>query len=344
MAAGQADFPSTITVDLDIKFSEGMKSAQTAEWRPLIEVVPTTANAKKEIFYGSIPRLRRWKDERQGGKFAEYLLNMNTDRWEKTVEYDRAELNQDQSGGVLLNKVTSFTTQVQADLTQEFWEFLHNGSSIKGFDGANFYSANHSYVNSSGASTNPSQAQQSNIHLGGSQFNATTLQLEQFHYAQIKDDTNRPMGLKLTDVAVLRGSENAKTARELINSTFTVEASTVKGQMTQNVFQGQFNLIEFDYGFGASEWVTFANNIPEMKPVKVLSQTRNPGFDTPRFSTVGIEQESDTSFWRGKVGMGIEMHFDFNPGYFQTTRLHGSSGYVFTPADLESQRSRFPNG
>lgn len=342
MALGQADFPTTLSIDLEVKFNEGMKSIANQDWRRLIEVVPTDSNGKWEVFYGSNPRMRRFKAERQPQRFAEYKMNMNAERWELTMEYDRSEINRDQSGGILLNKISNFVGSVDVDLTQEFMEFLHNGSSIKGFDRANLYDFNHVYVDAKGA-TNTLVAAQSNMHLGGSQLDATIIQTEQFHYAQIKDDQNRSLGMRLTDVLVIQGSPNAIKARELNNSQFTVEASTVKGTMTENVFKGAFNIIETVYGFGASEWVSFALNNPEMKPVKVLSETRNPGFDSPRFSTVGIDSESDTSFWRGKVALGIEMNFGYNPGYWQTTRLHGSSGYVYTPADLENQRELYPN-
>lgn len=342
MGLGQADFPISLGVDLEIKFSEGMKSIANQDWRRMLDIVPSDSNGKVEVFYGSNPRMRRWKAERQGQRFAEYKLSLTAERFELTMEYDRTEVNRDQSGGVLLGKMDNFTGSVDVDLTQEFMEFLHNGSSIKGFDRANLFDSSHVYVDARGV-TNTLVAAQGNMNLGGSQLDATTLQADQFIFAQIKDDQNRSLGMRLTDILVIQGSANAVKARELNNSQFTVEASTVKGTMTENVFKGSFNIIETVYGFGASEWVSLALNNPEMRPVKVLSETRNPGFDSPRFSTVGIDSESDTSFWRGKVAFGIEMNYGYNPGYWQTAFLHGSSAYVFTPADLENQRELYPN-
>jgi phage major head subunit gpT-like protein len=337
------DFPRSINrADLEIKFSEGLKGAEDPQFRQLIEVIPAASNAKEEVFYGDHPRLRRWKDERQPGQFNEYKLTINADAWEATRVWKRSELNRDASGGILRRKVMEFGNLVETSKMLEFWEFLHNGTSIKGFDKANLYDANHRYVDSKGV-TISAVAAQSNLQLGGSQLDATTLRLEEQHYSDLLTDQNKKWGLQLTHVAVYQGSANHKNARELNNSQFTVEANTVKGQMTTNVFQGSFDIITFRDGFGASEWLSFALNLPEFKPVKVLSETMNPGFDNFEFETNGLDTPTDDSFWRDHVGVGVKGYWDYNPGYWFTTNMHGSSSYSFTASDLENQRTRYPN-
>lgn len=336
-----SDFPSTVRVDLEIKYSEGLKAVQDPSYLRLVEIVPTTSNSKVEVFYGDKPRLRRFRSERQPQKFNEYKLNMTTDGWELTHEVKKDELNRDQSGGLLMKKALEFGTAVETSKQIEFFEFLRNGSSIKGFDKAHLYDFNHRYVTSSGVTL--SVAAQSNMHLGGSQLDATTMQIERQRYAEYLTDQNKTWGLELTDVLVRKGSLNHKVAMELNNSQYTVEASTVKGQMTENVFKGSFNIMTTTYGIGASEWISFALNMPEFKPVKILSETVNPGFDNFEFTAIGLERESESSFWRNDVSMGVKGYFDYNPGYWFTTFLHGSSAYTFTPDDSESQRVLYPN-
>ena len=336
----RSDFPASIRVDLAIKFSEGFRAATDEKWLQLVEVVPSTSNAKDEVFYGQKPLLRRWIGERQPQKFNEYRMRIGSDQWELTYRWKRKDLNNDQ-GKRLMALTMDFGNEVALSRQIRFWQFLRNGASIRGFNGANLYDFNQIYTDTSGATYG---AVQSNMHLGGSQLDATTLQLERHWFAEL--ETDKPgikWGLRLTDIAVYDGSVNHKAAMELNNSQFTVEASTTKGQMTQNVFQGSFNIMPTVYGIGASEWISFSTTLPQFKTVKVLSETVNPGFDTPRFTSIGFNdsQETDSSFDRGEVAIGAEMNYDYNPGYWFTTRLHGTSSYVFTETDLETQRPTY---
>lgn len=329
----ESDFPQTLAIDLEIKFNEGRQSMANKDYRKLIEVVPTTSDAKKEVFYGDKGRLRRFRGERQPQRFNEYKALITLDDWEYTETVKRQVLDDDQSGGQLKAKVGNFGNAVETSLQMETEEYIRNGVSQRSFDTHMFFEPFHTYVDSSGLDRGVTQG---NVHWGGSQLDATTVQIMQSHFANLKSDTGKVLGMRLTDVVVKRGSVNAKTARELANSTFTVEASTVKGQMTENVFKGNFNIIEFDYGLGASEWMGLDLSDPEMKPVKVLSHTVSPGFDNMEYTQ--LLKDSDTGFWRNEFAFGIFGRFDWNPGDWRTAFLHGSSTYNPVLADNERQR------
>lgn len=336
----KSNLPETMAVDLNIAFSRGFETAGKDTWKPTVEVVPARGTAKIETFYGDKGRLRRFRGERQPQGFREYKNVLTLDTWEQTETIskdDLADIPDEARAGALRTKIGDFTNSVSSSLEAEYWEFLHNGTSITEAFGKNLFDFFHTYKDSTGKITGPTQ---SNMHLGGSQLDATTLQLDQQAFAELQTDTGKPWGGMLTHVAVKRGSINAKNARELSNSQFTVEASTVKGQMTENVFQGAFNIIEFDYGFGASEWLSMDLSSGQYKPVKVLSHVDN-GINNPEF-TVQTEGSHD-DFWRRDWAYGVAMRFDLNPGYWQSVRLHGSSSYTFTPADSESQRVKYPN-
>lgn len=331
-------FPQALRVDLEVAYSEGREVGSAKTYRKLIKVVPTTSNAKQEVFYGDKGRLRRFRGERQAQTFFEYKQNMTLDDWEFTINVDRAVLDDDQSGGILRSKVRSFGSVVDSSLDSETWEFLHNSTSIIGFDGKQFFHFFHTYKDSNGIDHGVTQA---NMQLGGSQLDATTVQIVQQHFATLKSDRNKPLGAKLTDVAVLKGSINAKTARELSNSQMTVEVSTVKGANTTNVFNGAYNIIEFEQGFGASEWLALDLSDSEARPINVLSHTVAPGFDNLEYSQQ--LEDSYTGYWRNEFSFGIYGRFDWNPGDWRTAYLYGSSSYTFTPADSESQRILYPN-
>jgi len=327
----RSDFPQALSATLDVSFKEGLEAKSDAAYRSIILVEPTTSDAKQIVFYGDKGRLRRFRGERQSQNFSEYKMTATTDEWEMTYNVKRTVLDDDQTGGLLRRKITNFGNAVQTSLEAETWEFLHRGSSMKGFDGANLFDFNHRYVDTAGVTTS-TVAAQANMHLGGSQVDATTIQLLEQHFADLKSDKNKPLGMRLTHVAVKRGSLNSKSARELLNSQYTVETTSFK----ENIFRGSFNLIEFDYGFGTTEWLGMDLSDSEMRPIIVLSHSITPGFENMEYTQQ--LQDSYTGYMRNEFSFGIYGRFDYNPGDWRTAYLFGSSGYAFVAEDSDSQR------
>jgi phage major head subunit gpT-like protein len=336
----KSNFPETIRVDLDIEYGQSMEKGTATEYQNLIEIVPTTSTAKREVFYGDKGQLRRFRSERQPQGFREYKQVITLDDWEYTETVPRSDLEDVQDpAGYLRNFVGNFANVVATSKEIEFWEFLRNGVSITGYDKDQFFSFNHTYTDTSGDTV--AGITQANMHLGGSQLDTTTIALARQHFAGLVTDTGKAWKGRLTDVVVYQDSDNHNNAREIANSQYTVQASTVKGQMTNNIYQGSFNIIPTYYGIGTTEWMSLDLSNPRFKPVKVLSHTVSPGFNNFEFSqqTTGSYDE----FWRRDWAFGVFGRFDYNPGYWQTAYLHGSSNYTFTPADSESQRVLMPN-
>jgi len=332
MSMVKSDFPEVLQVDLKVAFDEGREAATDGAYRTMIEVVPTTSSAKDEVFYGDRGNLRRFRGERQPQTFFEYSQTLHLDDWEMTHTVKRHVIDDDQSGGILRNKITNFGNAAEVSVQRETWEFLRDGVSVEGFDTASLFDVNHVYTDTTGATHGSVQG---NINYGGSQVDATTVQIAEQHFAELTNDRSKVIGMRLTDIVVKRGSVNHKSARELANSQFTVEASTVKGTMTQNVFNGAFNIMATDYGFGASEWVAMDLSDASMKPIKVLSSTTSPGFDNMEFTV--LLEESDAGFWRNEYAYGIFGRFGWNPGDWRSAFMHGSSTYSGFGTDNERQ-------
>jgi hypothetical protein len=349
MAIAGSDFPLSINrADLEISFHEGIKRVLDADFEMLLTLEESPVDTKRVTFYGDKPNMRIWKGEKQPQNFEEYKLNMFTHPRELTYEWKESELNRETDPAKHIRReVTTMGEAHQRTKQDLFWRCLRNGVSVMGFDKHPLYGPTHRYVNSRGA-TNSTVSAQSNVHWGGSQLDATTLQLEEEHYVNLRTDKNRQWGLKLTHVLVKQGSANHVSARELANSQYTTAISTAKGQNTVNVFQGAFSILTTnDIEWGASEWASFALNLDsKFRPIVVLSETVNPGWDNPKFVATGLDDMTNTSegrFWRGTVATSIESYWDYNPGYWFTTRLHGSSGYSPTAFDFENQRTKQPN-
>lgn len=332
------NFPKSVRVDLDIAYKEGREAVSDGAYKQLIEVVPTTSTAKDEVFYGDKGTLRRFRGERKPQQFNEYKQTITLDDWELTRTVKRQVLSDDQSGGLLRRKVKEFGLEVETSLEAETYEFLHRGVSIKAFDGAMFFATNRTYLDSSGVTHGTAW---SNINTGGSQIVATTLQLAQKHFAGVLSDTNKPLGMRLTHVLVRRGTDNAKSAKEIANSQYTVEVSTVKGSNTVNTLNGAFGVIECDYGIGDTEWVALDLSKPDMLPIKVLSHSIDPGFNNLEFTQ--LLEDSETGFWRNEFAFGVWGRFDWNPGDPRSAFLHGASNYTETAEDLGSVRVLYPN-
>lgn len=332
-------YPATIRVDLDVAFQNGIEGVLDPSFRQLLEVIPTMSTAKQEVFYGDRQRLRRFRAERQPRTVNEYKQLITADEWELTHNVKASVLEDDQSGQILTNRITNFGTEVERSKMKEFWEYFRNGSSIMGFDKARFFDFNHRYVTSSGV-TISAVAAQANMHLGGSGLDATTIQIIKRAISNFVSDTNQKLGSRLTHVVVYQDSDNHKNAMELANSQFTVQVATAKGANTVNVFKGSFDIISTQYGLGETEWIALDLSDSNRKPVKVLSHVKN-GFDNEEFSQLDLE--SDNGFWRRELAYGVYGRWDYNPGYWMTSYLVGTSNYTFTPDDFENQRALYPN-
>jgi phage major head subunit gpT-like protein len=337
MSIVKSDFPATLRVDLKVAYKEGREAVVDNGWKSLLEIVPTTSDAKQEVFYGDRGSLRRFRGERQPQTFYEYKALLTLDDWEMTQTVKKQVLDDDQSGGILRSKIVNFGRAVEAGLEKEAMDYLRDGASILGFDSMPFFCGTqirHVYTDSTGA-THGTATQ--NWECGISAIDATTIQVMDQHFAGLLSDQNKVLGMQLTDVVVRRGSVNAKNARELANSQFTVEASTVRGTMTQNVFQGYFNIIQTNYGLSLNEWIALALNDPEMKPLKVLSHVKN-GFENLEFTQ--LLDESESGFWRNEYAFGVFGRFGFNVGDWRTAYLHGASSAsaIIAVTDLERQR------
>lgn len=323
------NFPQSLKTDLKIAYQEGRDAFTGAEYRELIQVVPTTSSAKVEVFYGNKGKLQRFRGERQPKVFNEYKQTLTLDKWELTTTAKREVLDDDQSGGLLRRKVQDFGNAVERSLKEETERFLRDGVSVLCFDGTPFFNQAHVYTDSSGVTRGTAW---SNWNFGPSQLDATTLQLSEAHFADLKGDDDEILGMRLTHVAVKRGSLNHKAARELSNSQFTVEANTFK----DNIFAGSFGIIPLDYGFASNEWVALDLSQSDMKPIKVLSHSVSAGFDNLEYTQ--LLEDSDTGFWRDEFAFGVYGRFDWNPGDPRTAYLYGVSGYAVTGTDLERQK------
>lgn len=327
-------FPESLKADLAVTYAEGRQARANAEWRQLCEIVPTTSSAKREAFYGGKGHLRRFRGERQPNTFYEYHQNITLDDWEMTETVKRQVLDDDQSGGFLKNKIGNFALAVDIELQRRTEEHLRRGTSYRCFDTNMFFSRNHVYTDSRG---NTLGTLWTNLNTGGSQVDATTVQLMQNHFAKLMDDRDRVLGMKLTHLGVRRGTLNAKAAKELANSQYTIEVATVRGANTNNIFQGAFGIIEFDYGIGDSEWYAFDLSDKSMLPIKILSHSISPGFDNMQYTQ--LLEESDSGFWRNEFAFGVFGRFDWNPGDPRSAVFNGTTTWV-DPEDDDWERRR----
>lgn len=329
-------FPKSLEIDLEVAYKEGREAVIDKSYEQLI-TVETGIDKKDYVFYGARDRLRRMRGERQPNSFNEYKFTIAMDEWELTRTIKRNVLEDDKTGGKLLDKIRNFGSDVEKSKMMETWEFLRDGVSHIGWDGKQLFHEFHTYKDSSGVDRGITQG---NLHTGGSQLDGTTVQLMQQHFSELRNDKNEPFGGMLTHVVVRQGSLNEKSARELANSTTTVEVSTAKGSGTANVFKGAFDIMTTQYGLGASEWMGLDLS-GEERPVIVFTHSSAPGWNNMEYTQQ--LKDSYTGFWRNEFAFGVYGRFDFNCGDWRTAYLHGSTSYATTPADLERQILKEPN-
>ena len=333
----QRDFtPEALNATLEVAYKEGRQVSADMSYKSLIAVEETSSNAKKVVFYGDRISLKRLRGERKAQQEFEYSTNMQLDEWEASREYKNTDLDDDRSG-FMTKKATTFGQVVETSLESETYESLRSGTSLKCFDGANLFDFSHAYVDTNGVTQNAGYAY-ANINLGNLGVSTNTIKQLQFHFGNLKSDKNKPLGARLTDIVVRRGSDNAHAAKEIANSTLTVDNAT--NSRGVNTLSGSFNIIEVDYGLGVSEWIGLDLS-SEDRPLTLLKHTKSPGPDNMMLEVLG--EGSEQYYWNKKINFGVYGRFDWNMGDPRTCYLFGSSTFSASVDDLEAQRVGDPN-
>ena len=297
----KSEMPVSLEKGVRLEFQKARDAFKPmTSWRNVSTVISSNASTEKMVMYGETAPLSEFKSERKPSKFAEYSYVITNKKYEKTITIDRDLIEDDQAGQIKM-KATQMGMGYERDLDSLILGHLASGRSTLCYDGQYFFDTDHSELES-GTQSNK---------LGVSLLDETTVQLAMQQFAGFKNDRGQNYGGRLTHVVVRRGSANAKKARELSNSLYTVESN--KGM--DNYFKGLFNVIEVDFGLTFNDWMAIDAS-SGILPVVITDRT---GIENPEI--VAMEADSQNGFYRDEWAYGLRVRFGLGYADWRTAIL-----------------------
>lgn len=276
--------------------------ATATVYQDLSTRLESNKGAEKFGFLGSLAPMRAWGTGRLiRGLFTETYEVENL-RYELTLEVDRIELADDQTGQIRI-RIEEMARRAALHKDSEIGRLLSNGHSagFHSFDGVPMFSASHVFGNSP-------QAAQSNLLTPDAQ-DADAPTTAEFRAAlaagiqrmlEFKDDQGEPMSMSAGGLVAVVPPNMYLTALEAVNTTITAS-------LNANILQGAARVIVLPY---LSDGAVFylCKNDGFIRPF--IFQDREP------IEFVALEGQSDTGFMREKYLYGVRARYRMTYGHW----------------------------
>jgi phage major head subunit gpT-like protein len=277
-----------------------MDAEATAMANVIATRIETTLPTQNYDWWGQLPTLREWTDERTFRSMTRYRYTISDRVYEASIQVERRALEDDQLDA-LWTKVRDLGQQAVRDVDRMLVEFLLAGFNTVGPDGQYFFDIDHAESGST----------QSNVTSGS--LSASALRTAITTMMSFRGDANRPLGITPTHLLV--GPSQFLTARELVESPVVVATS---GTNYANVLAGIVQVLVTPYIPG-NQWFLLDLSRP-IKPL--ILQVRS---DVP--DEVVIHSDPSNSpivFMQDIVAVGVRKRFGIGYGLWQLA--YGSSG------------------
>ncbi len=293
-----------VTLEAGVRAEYNAAYTEAAE-RALANVIATrietTLPTQNYDWWGQLPSLREWTDERTFRLMSKYRYTISDRIWEATVAIERRALEDDQLDAVWA-KIRDLGQQAARDVDRMLVETLIAGFTTVGPDGQYFFDNDHA----------ESGSVQSNVTTGA--LSATALRTAYAAMMAFRGDANRPLGVTPTHLMV--GPSQYFAAREILESPVVV--ATTASASYANVLQGVVQLIVTPY-ITDNKWFLLDLSRP-IKPL--VLQVRS---DVPDELVIHSDPStSELTFQRDIVAVGVRRRFGIGYGLWQLA--YGSSG------------------
>lgn len=251
-------------------------------------------------FLGTVPPMREWGTGRLArGMFTE-TYDVENLRYEITLEIDRNELADDQTGQIKI-RVQEMADRAATHKDSEIGRLLINGASagFLAYDGQKFFDTDHA--------SGKSGTQDNTLAPSATDKDAPTV--AEFRTAVgsaiarllgFKDDQGEPMSMSADGLVVVVPPTMLITALEAINATIV--------SSTTNVLQGAARVIALPHLTATDTWYMLKTN-QAVRPF--IFQDREP------VEFTALEDRSDEGFMREKFLYGVRARYRITYGYWQ---------------------------
>jgi len=281
------------------EFFDSLQAAPTI-YQDVTTRIASSRDKESYSFLGSVPPLREFGTGRLArGMFSEKYDVVNA-KYESTLEVDRDELDDDQTGQIRI-RVRELAERAVQHKDSLVAALLTSGhlTGFNSYDGVPFFSATHA-SGKSGTQDNDITSIAATITAPTVAEVRTAIAAAIAQMLGFKDDQGEPMNNAATGLLAIVPPATYLTFLEALSATIVAS--------TSNVLANAARVIAFPRTSTASVFYLLKTDV-SVRPL--IFQDRSP------IEFVALEQTSDTGFLREKFLYGVRARYAMTYGYWQ---------------------------
>ncbi|QPR26777.1 Mu-like prophage major head subunit gpT family protein [Edwardsiella hoshinae] len=291
---------TTFFVGLKKLFNDALKR-EPGQWEKVAMKVPSGTKTEDYSWLSDFPRMRKWIGEKCVKALAAFKYSITNDDWETTIEVDRNDLEDDQTGQYALKAKSA--GRAAADLPDDIvFALINNGFKSTCFDGQYFFDTDHPQAGGTVSNKGTKALSCSSLAEAKASFGAAKMQMRRF-----TDSEGRPLSIRPT--VLLVPPELEDTANTLMTADRFEDGKT-------NIYKGACEVVVEPRLTSPTAWFLLdtSNDVKpfiyqERKAPKLVEQT---------------DGNADDVFMRRKYKFGAEARAAGGYGFWQMA--YGSTG------------------
>jgi len=274
---------------------------KTAHYEKLTTRIPSTTKSERYAFLGSVPQVREWGTGRKAKGLHSESYDVDSLKYEATLEVDRDEIEDDQTGQIMV-RVRELAERAARHKDYLIGQLLIYGATAgyNSYDGVPFFGATHDSGDSGVQDNDLAPAAVAASAPTAAEFR-TALATAIATLLAFKDDQAEPMSMSASGLVCVVPPSMLITASEAVNATLVSTGGT-------NILSGAAKLIAFPWLTTATTFYLLKTDV-SVRPF--IFQDRKP------IEFTALTENSEEGFKRDKFLYGIRARYCVTYGYWQ---------------------------
>ncbi len=285
---------------IKLTFNNALERAP-ATWEKIAMKVPSTGKSEEYKWLSSFPAMKKWVGEKAVKSLAAHKYTIVNDDWEVTVEVDRNDIEDDQTGQYAVQaKSAGLSAGMLPD--EIVYDLVNLGFERPCYDGQYFFDTDHPVGNLSVSNKGTKQLSIDTLAKARASFGAARTQMR-----KVKDEDGRPLKIRPNILLVPVALEDV--ARTLMTADRLEDGKV-------NIYKGTAEVVVSEEIQSDTQWFLLDTSKPVM-----------PFIYQERKAPVLVEQtslENDDVFMRKKFKFGAEARAAGGYAFWQLA--YGSTG------------------
>ncbi|HCT7706610.1 TPA: Mu-like prophage major head subunit gpT family protein [Morganella morganii] len=285
---------------IKLVFNNALKEAETT-WEKIAMKVPSTGKAEQYNWLNNFPAMKRWVGEKAVKSLAAHKYTIENDDWEATIEVDRNDIEDDQTGQYAIQ--AKGAGRSAAMLPDEIvYDLVNQGFERTCYDGQYFFDTDHPVGSRSVSNKGTKKLSVESLAKAQASFGAARTAMR-----KVTDEEGRPLNINPGVLLVPPALEDVARALMTVDRLEDGKA---------NIYKGAAEVVVSARIQSDTQWFLLDTTQPVM-----------PFIYQERKAPVLVEQtslENDDVFMRKKFKFGAEARAAGGYGFWQLA--YGSTG------------------